>query len=152
MLSKKTKYAIAALRVLANQSNGLPMLISDIAKVGEIPKKFLELILLELKKNHILDSKKGQGGGYFLKLAPDQISLGQVIRQMSGPLGLVSCVNKEGYMPCDECPGEDLCGIRQIMTDVLSATCDILDHETLADLLVREEKLKQAKRDYMFHI
>lgn len=152
MLSKKTKYAIAALRVLANQSNGLPMLISDIAKVGEIPKKFLELILLELKKNHILDSKKGHGGGYFLKLAPDQISLGQVIRQMSGPLGLVSCVNKEGYMPCDECPGEDLCGVRQIMTDVLSATCDILDHETLADLLAREEKLKQAKRDYMFHI
>ncbi len=152
MLSKKTKYAIGALRILATQTQGDPMLISDIAKVGGIPKKFLELILLELKKNHILDSKKGQGGGYFLKLTPDQISLGQVIRQMSGPLGMVSCVNKEGYVPCDECPGEDVCGLRSIMTEVLSATCDVLDHETLADLLEREEQLQKVKRDYMFHI
>lgn len=152
MLSKKTKYAIGALRILATQSHGLPMLISDIAKAGDIPKKFLELILLELKKNHMLDSKKGQGGGYFLKVPADQIGVGQIIRLMSGPLGMVSCVNQEGYAPCDECPGEDLCGLRQVMAEVLSATCDVLDHETLADLILREEQLQQIKRDYMFHI
>lgn len=152
MLSKKTKYAIGALRILARQPHSEPMLISEIAQQGDIPKKFLELILLELKKHHILDSKKGQGGGYFLKLSPDKINLGEVIRKLSGPLGLVSCVNKDGYLPCDECPGEDLCGLREVMADVLTATCEILDHEMLADLLVREERLLQQKRDYMFHI
>ena len=152
MLSKKTKYAIGALRILASRSNGVPMLISDIAKDGDIPKKFLELILLELKKIHVLDSKKGQGGGYFLKLSPDKIVLGHVIRQMSGPLGMVGCVNNAGDGPCEECPGADLCGLREIMSEVLLATCSVLDHETLADLLLREQRLQQVKRDYMFHI
>lgn len=99
-----------------------------------------------------MDSKKGQGGGYLLKVTPDKIVLGQVIRQMSGPLGMVGCVNAEGEDPCDECPGADLCGLREVMNEVLAATCSVLDHETLADLLVREQRLQQVKRDYMFHI
>ena len=107
---------------------------------------------MELKKHHILESKKGQGGGYFLKINPEEISIGQIIRKLSGPIGMVSCVNRDGYLPCDECPGEDLCGLREIMTNVLDATCQILDNETLADLLVREDRLLQEKRDYMFHI
>ncbi len=151
-LSKKTKYALAALRVLASQPDGQPMLISDIAKRGDIPKKFLELILLELKKGHVVDSKKGQGGGYFLRQTPDQIRLGVVIQLVSGPLGMTPCVNEVEPVPCDDCPDPEICPLKEVMGRALTATTDVLNHETLADLTARESRLIQKKRDYMFHI
>jgi Rrf2 family protein len=152
MLSKKTKYAINALTVLALQPSREPVLISDIAHQAGVPKKFLELILLELKNGGLLDSKKGQGGGYFLRKEAAEISLGQVIRLMSGPLALVSCVSKSAYAACSECSDEMTCGIKVIMHRVQAATSDILDDCTLADMARQTTLLREKKQALMFHI
>jgi len=152
MLSKKTKYAINALIFLALQPNREPVLISAIAKEAGIPKKFLELILLELKNGGILESKKGQGGGYFLRQEASDMSLGHVIRMMSGPLALVSCVSKSAYVPCAECGDEMTCALKGVMHQLQHATATILDACTLADLAQKTRVLREKKQALMFHI
>jgi Rrf2 family protein len=137
MLSRKAKYALKAMLRLAVEYDGRPMLIADIAREEGIPKKFLELILLELKKSGLLQSKKGKGGGYALNKAPDSITMGQVIRIIDGPLALLPCVSLTAYRRCDECADEATCGIRIVMKDVRDATARILDGNTLADVLRR---------------
>jgi|SRR5271157_6423743 len=137
MLSKKTKYALKALMVLAKEHGQGPVLISDIAQREDIPRKFLELILLELKNQGILQSKKGRGGGYFLAKPPRQVSVGHVIRVLEGPLAPLPCVSKTSYMRCRECRDERTCGIRMVMKEVRDATSKILDSTTLADMLKR---------------
>ncbi len=91
MLSKKTKYALHALTFLAKSSGNGPVLISEIASKNNIPRKFLESILLELKKNGVLDSKMGKGGGYFLYLKPSEIKVSTIIRLFDGPIALLPC-------------------------------------------------------------
>src|SRR4051794_23270276 len=135
MLTNKAKYALRALFALSEKYDEGPILISDLAEQEGIPKKFLELILLELKNHGILQSKKGKGGGYFLGRTPDLIHLGQVIRILDGPLAPLPCVSQTAYRRCDECENELTCGVRMVMKEVRDATSKILDGTTLADVL-----------------
>jgi Rrf2 family protein len=145
MLHNKTKYALKALQVLAKEYGQGPVLISEIARREHISPKFLELILLELKNQGILQSKKGKGGGYFLSRSPQSVSIGHVVRIMEGPLALLPCVSRTSYMRCVECRDERSCGIRIVMKQVRDATAAILDSTTLADVLKRVEAVVQGK-------
>lgn len=113
------------------------MLISDIAQTEQIPRKFLELILLELRNKGILQSRKGKGGGYFLARAPGHVTLGEILRVVEGPLAPIPCVSKTAYMECRDCRDEKTCGVRMVMKEVRDATARILDSTTLADVLGR---------------
>jgi Rrf2 family protein len=137
MLSMKAKYGLRALAVLAKEYGNGPVLIGDLSKQERIPHKFLELILLELKKKGILQSKKGKGGGYFLNRPPASTSIGEVVRALDGPLALLPCVSQTAYRRCDECPDETTCGIRSVMKEVRDSTAKILDGTTLADIVER---------------
>lgn len=144
MLRNKTKYALKALQVLAKEYGQGPVLISEIARRENISPKFLELILLELKNQGIVQSKKGKGGGYFLARPSRSISVGKVVRIMEGPLAPLPCVSRTSYMRCRECRDERSCGIRLVMKDVRDATARILDSTTLADMLKRVESVVQG--------
>jgi Rrf2 family protein len=137
MLSKKAKYALKALFALAqdNVNGQKSMLIAEIARQERIPKKFLEAILLDLKNDGILYSKRGKTGGYALRKTPDQISVGQVIRVIDGPLALIPCASQSAFVPCEECLDVETCAIRLTMRKVRDATASILDSTTLADAL-----------------
>lgn len=150
-ISKKSKYALRALFVLARKYNQGPVLIADLAEQERIPKKFLELILLELKNNGILGSKRGKGGGYFLVKDPAAISVGDVLRALDGPLAPVPCVSQSAYRSCEECQDEATCGIRAVMQDVRDATAEVLDQESLADVLRREELLGQKRKKVLVY-
>ncbi|MBI2093301.1 MAG: Rrf2 family transcriptional regulator [Candidatus Omnitrophica bacterium] len=145
MLSKKSKYAIRALLALAKRQEQAPMLIAELADREEIPKKFLEIILLELKNKGVLQSKKGKGGGYLLGRNPEDITLGEVIRALDGPLAPLPCVSQTAYQKCDECQDENTCGLRAVMKEVRDATAQVLDRESLADMLRRHELLQQKQ-------
>lgn len=136
MLSKKTRYALRALTHLAENYGRGPVLICDISLKKNIPLKFLENILNELKKADFLVSKKGKGGGYFLKAPPKKISLAAVIRVINGPIALLPCVSLNFYKKCDDC-NEENCGLRRVMTITRDATLRILEKKTLADILYR---------------
>jgi len=153
MLSKKTKYALRALLLLAREHDKGPILIADIAQGEGIPKKFLELILLDLKNHGILQSKKGKGGGYLFAKPPEAITMGSVIRVLEGPLAPVPCVSQTAYMKCPECKDEMTCGIRIVMKDARDAIANILDGVSLADVLERVKDLEQQKYEtFTYHI
>src|ERR1041385_119742 len=137
MLTRKSKYGIKAMLLLAEEADRGPMLISELAERQRLPKKFLEAILLELKRAGLLHSKKGKGGGYALGRNPTEITVGQVIRVLEGPLALTPCVSVTAYRRCEECPDEEGCGVRLAMKEVRDATADILDNTTLAGLNAR---------------
>ena len=143
MLSKKANYAIHSLIYLAQKKDEGPVLISEIAKETKVPKKFLEAILLELKNAGILQSKKGQGGGYYLLKATKDVTLSQIMRQIDGPLALLPCATFKYYERCEECIDEETCGIRMVMKEVRDATVKILNNTSLEDVLKREERLKK---------
>jgi Rrf2 family protein len=134
MLSKKAKYGLKAMGILAQEYGKGPLLIGEIAKRERIPSKFLELILLELKKKGFLQSKKGKGGGYYLSKLPDTISVGSLIRALDGPLALLPCVSQMAYERCAECPDEETCGIRSVFKEVRDSTVNILERITLAEM------------------
>jgi Rrf2 family protein len=146
LISKKTKYGLKALIYLARQYEQGPILIADLAREENIPKKFLEAILLALKNNGILQSKKGKGGGYFLARNPSKITFGQAIRIMEGPLAPVPCVSETSYATCQECKNEQTCGIRIVMKDVRDAMAKILDGTTLADVLDKIETAEEVEK------
>ena len=116
------------------ENRGHPVLIAELANRDRIPQKFLEAILLELKRHGVVESRKGKGGGYFLRRAPDDITFGEVIRVLDGPLAAVPCVSQMAYMKCTECVDEQTCGVRVAMKEVRDATARILDSTTLADV------------------
>ena len=134
MLSKKAKYGLRAMAGLAREYGKGPLLIADIAERERIPRKFLELILLDLKKKGFVGSKKGKGGGYYLNRLPDTISVDQLIRALDGPLALLPCVSQMAYERCAECPDEDVCGIRNVFKEVRDSTVSILERTTLAEM------------------
>jgi Rrf2 family protein len=134
MLSKKTRYAFRALSFLAENYGKGPILISQISNEKKIPLKFLENILNELKKAELLESKKGKGGGYFLKVSPRKINLARVIRIINGPIALLPCVSLNFYEKCEDCD-EKVCGIRRVMTITRDATLKILEKKTLHDII-----------------
>jgi len=146
MISKKTKYGLKALIYLARQYDKGPILIADLAHEENIPKKFLEAILLALKNNGILQSKKGKGGGYYLARHPKTITFGQAIRIMEGPLAPVPCVSETSYAKCTECGNELTCGIRFVMKDVRDAMAKILDGTSLADVLEQIDAAEDAQK------
>ena len=116
------------------ENRGHPVLIAELANRDRIPQKFLEAILLELKRHGVVESRKGKGGGYFLRRAPDDITFGEVIRVLDGPLAAVPCVSQMAYMKCTECVDEQTCGVRLAMKEVRDATARILDSTTLANV------------------
>ena len=142
MLSKKTQYAIHALTHLAREYQKGPVLINTISERGNIPKKFLESILLELKNTGVLGSKKGKGGGYYLLKAPEEVNLADVIRQFEGAIALLPCVTFRYYEPCPHCKDEATCGLRSIIKDLRDEMVNILKKSSLRDILEREEWLK----------
>jgi len=134
MLSKKSQYAFKALAYLTEKFNQGPVLISEISTKKKVPLKFLENILLELKKAGILESKKGKGGGYFLKKDPAQIKVATIVRLVNGPIAMLPCVSLYFYKRCDNCD-EKSCGLHDIMIEVRDASLSVLENKTLADLL-----------------
>ncbi|MEO7393597.1 MAG: Rrf2 family transcriptional regulator [Chitinophagaceae bacterium] len=135
MLSKKSQYAFKALTYLSEKYNEGPVLISEIATKKKIPIKFLESILLELKKAGILDSKKGKGGGYFLQQRPDKVKVSTIIRLINGPIAMLPCVSLYFYERCKNC-NEKHCGLHDMMIEVRDATLGIVENRTLKDLIV----------------
>lgn len=134
MLSKKAKYAIKALLALAEHDGEEPVRIADLARDEQIPAKFLELILLDLRNQGILQSRKGKGGGYLLARDPRDIYLGQIVRMFDGPLAPVPCASQTGYVRCADCRNEEVCGVRLAMKEVRDATAKILDGTSIASL------------------
>jgi Rrf2 family protein len=152
MLSKKSKYALKAMMVLAKEYGQGPVLISDMARRESIPHKFLELILLELKHHGLLRSRKGRGGGYFLGRDPSLISVGHIVRILDGPIAPLPCVSKTAYMRCLECRDERSCGLRIVMKRVRDATAKIMDSTSLADMLKQVEAVVTGKESLSFAI
>ena len=148
MLSRKSKYGLKALLLLADEEGRGPVQASELAERQRLPKKFLEAILLDLTRHGLLQSKKGRGGGYVLNRKPGDITLGQVIRILNGPLALVPCVSQTAYTRCEECIDEESCGVHLAMKEVRDATAFILDNTTLAALgaQVRASKDRQNAR------
>jgi Rrf2 family protein len=142
MISKKAKYGLKAVLFLARHQDRGPVLISEIAASQQIPKKFLELILLDLRNCGLLRSKKGKGGGYSLARRAQEISLGSVLRSLDGPLAPLPCVSGSAYRRCDECEDETTCGIRLAMKDARDAMAAVLDGTSLADVLDRTAALE----------
>lgn len=134
MLNKKTQYAFKALMHLAEQNEKGPVLIAEIAKKKKIPLKFLENILLELKKGGILDSKKGKGGGYFFRTPPSKVKLADIIRKIDGPIAMLPCVSLYFYERCKNCD-EKNCGLHDTMVAVRDANLKILERKTVIDLI-----------------
>ena len=144
MLSNKAKYGLKALMHLAG-AQGVS-LAADIAADNNIPRKFLDAILLELTKAGILSSKKGKGGGYVLARPADAITAGQIIRILDGPLAPIACASRTAYRPCPDCADVDACAIREVMLDVRDAMSLILDRTSIAMMRTRGKKAEVLAR------
>jgi Rrf2 family protein len=139
MITMKTKYALKALAYLAKAPPGTPVLIAEIAEREGIPRKFLELILAELKQHGFVHSRKGRGGGYYLAVTPEKIAIAAVMRVLDGPIAPVPCLSRTSYQRCDGCKDEATCGVRLVLQDLYESSVKILESTTLADLVRRVE-------------
>jgi Rrf2 family protein len=134
MLTKKGKYGLKAMLHLAAYPPGEPSLVSDIAEANNIPKKFLDTILGELRNAGFVNSKKGKGGGYTLAKPAQQIRVGHIIRVLDGPLAPIQCASKTSYRHCEDCEDEQHCGVRLLMLEAREALATVLDNRTLAEM------------------
>lgn len=134
MLTKKGKYGLKALVHLARMPAGELAFVNDIATANNIPKKFLDAILSELRNAGFVFSKKGKAGGYSLARSPEQIQVGQVVRVLDGPLAPIACASKTRYQPCDDCDVAT-CQVRHMMLDVRNAIAEVLDNTSLAQMV-----------------
>lgn len=134
MLSKKTKYGLKALVFLARSEAGKPVQIAEIAQKEQIPQKFLESILLTLRKNGLLGSRKGKGGGYYLIKDPSEIPMTTVMRVLEGPIAMVSCVSLNFYERCADCPDEATCSVYKLMLQIRDSNLEVYRRTTLADI------------------
>jgi len=139
MISRKAKYALRALVALA-QAEGGSLVISEIARRQRIPKKFLEQILLELKHEGILASRRGKIGGYMLVRRPEQVTYGEILRLVDGPIAPLPCLSRSAYQRCADCSGEESCEVRRVFARVAEASRAVLDRTTLADSLAEAEQ------------
>ena len=137
MMSMKAKYGIQALLILAREYGRGPLMASDISSREGMPKRFVEQILVDLKRNGIVQSRRGKGGGYYLSRLPSTISINQLIRVLNGPVAWLPCVNDGAKTYCAECLDPSACAIKGIFDEVQTATMRILEHRTLADLVKR---------------
>ena len=145
MLSKKCKYAIHALVHMARNPSD-KFLIKDISLACSIPKKFLESILLDLKRAGILGSKQGKGGGYMLRRAPSDVNLAEIVRLFDGAIAAVPCATFKFYERCDECKDEETCSVRHAFLQIRNATVEMLKGDTLEYLVKTETKLRAKKK------
>jgi len=146
VLSKKSKYGLKAALLLARDVARGPILVSEIAAREGLPKKFLEQILLDLKRHGVVESRRGQRGGYLLGRPPGDISLGEIVRILDGPLAPIGCVSVTAYRRCDDCVDEAACGIRLAMKRVRDSTATILDGTTLADVNQQTATMTRVQR------
>ena len=144
MLSRKAKYGLRSLIHLAQKRGQGPIQIREISEQLDIPRKFLEAILLELRNNGILQSRQGKEGGYYLERASDTISIGNIVRMLDGPLAIVPCVSQTAYARCNDCTEEHLCSIRWVMKEVRDASAKILDQTTLDQLVTKANDLNHG--------
>jgi Rrf2 family protein len=135
MISQKAKYALRALAALARSDGSRPMLIGDIAEQQKIPKKFLEQILLDLKHRGLVMSKRGKEGGYLLLKPANEITFGEILRMIDGPIAPLPCLSQTAYRKCDDCLNEQDCEIRHVFARVAEATRAVLFSATIADTL-----------------
>ena len=149
MLTAKGKYGLKAVVHLAGVEPGASTQSTDIADANEIPKKFLDAILGDLRNAGIVRAKKGPGGGYMLARAPSSITVGDVIRTLDGPLAPIACASRTDYQPCRDCGDVRSCVIRLTMGRVRDAMAEVLDRLTLADMLAMGDGSNVA---LMFHI
>lgn len=134
MLSMKTKYGIKALTYIARQKDLKIVQIATIAKEENIPHKFLESILLSMRKAGFLGSKKGKDGGYYLLKNPEDILMTDVFRVLEGPIAMLPCVSLNFYERCEDCPDENKCSVHKLMIQVRDSAFNVLKNNTLADL------------------
>ena len=135
MLSMQSRYALKALLYLARVNAPEPVSINQIAQAENIPRKFLEAILVQLKRQNIVSSKMGKAGGYTLARAAAQIDFAEVIRAIEGPIALLPCASKNFYRPCNDCIDEEACGLRLVMIRARDQILDVLERTTLADAI-----------------
>jgi len=140
MLSRKTKYGIKALVYIAKQANDKRIAVAEISEKENISHKFLEAILVELRKVGILGSRKGKGGGYYLLQSPKDIEMSHVMRTLEGPIAMLPCVSLNYYEKCDDCPNEEECAVNHLMLQVRDKTLEILKSTTLQDLVISTVK------------
>ena len=145
MISKKCKYAIHALVYMGKEPRE-KFVIKDVSEACRIPKKFLEAILLDLKRAGILGSKQGKGGGYFMRRAPADVNLAEVVRLFDGAIAAVPCATYKFYESCAECEDEETCTVRDAFLQIRNATVEMLKANTLEDMITKEAKLKSKKR------
>ena len=140
MLSQKARYALHALIVLAQHDGEEPVQIADIAEEARVPRKFLEQILVDLKRRGIVRSQRGRAGGYFIGRSPKDISFADVIRTIDGPLALAPCVSVTAYHKCDDCMDEATCSIRKVLMAARDATAEVLESRTIAQAAATARK------------
>lgn len=139
MLSKKTKYGIKAMTYICRHTENTPIPIARISSEENISHKFLESILLTLRKGGLLGAKKGKHGGYYLLKDPATIFMSDIFRLLNGPIAMIPCVSLNFYEKCDDCPDEETCRVNRLMLEVRDNTLKILEKKSLAQL-VHEEK------------
>lgn len=134
MLSRKTKYGIKALTYICKNRTRSPLAAKEIADAENIPPKFLEAILLNLRKGGILSSKRGKNGGYYLLKEPETVFMTDILRLLNGPIAMIPCVSLNYYEKCDDCPFEEGCGVNRLMLEVRDSTLKVLRRKSLAQL------------------
>jgi Rrf2 family protein len=142
MISQKAKYALRALLVLCKAPAETSLMIGEISKTQAIPKKFLEQILLELKRAGIVSSRRGRLGGYVLLRPADRLTFGEVLRLIDGPIAPLPCLSKIAYRRCADCQDEATCEIRHVFAGVVNAQRQVLDHTTFADAIRKDQALE----------
>jgi len=142
MLSQKARYALHALIVLAEHGGREPMMIADIAEEAGVPRKFLEQILLGLKRRGIVQSIRGRAGGYRLGRPAKEISFADIIRETDGPLALSPCVSVTAYHKCPDCVDEATCAIRKVLLAARDATADVLESRNLAQAVASTRRAR----------
>lgn len=142
MMSKKCKYALKALVCLGKEYGKGNLLTDHIAISEHIPKKFLELILLDLKRGGYVQSRQGAGGGYHLVREPKKITLADIYRFFDGAIALQPCVSQKFHEKCDDCPDEKTCNLKQAFFEIREKTFQIMSKITLESLLQDPRKAK----------
>lgn len=147
MISNKAKYAFRALLAVASAPEGESLTSAEIARRNSIPHKFLEQILLDLKKAGILDSRRGKSGGYVMLRPADTISFGEVLRLFEGPLAPLPCLSRQSYRKCEDCESEVRCEIRREFGRAYEASRQVLDSRTIADALRDGAAIPEIRHD-----
>jgi len=145
MLSMKAKYGLRAMMYLAAAPEEF-LQARAIAEAADVPLKFLEGILLDLRQGGLIETRRGAQGGYKLAKPPGKIAAGQIIRILDGMVAAIKCASQFKYQPCEDCRSPETCQIKHLMTDVRKSAAEILDSRSLADLTLPKKKEKKHAR------